>query len=61
MCRARCRRCAFDDVGAGSATTGREQVIKLARLRYGPIELPRDLSAGKWREASDKDIAQLIG
>ena len=37
------------------------EVIKLARLRYGPIELPRDLSAGKWREASDKDIAQLIG
>jgi len=34
-------------------------VIKLARLRYGPIGLPRDLPAGKWRDAGAQSIAQL--
>lgn len=35
------------------------EVIKLARLRYGPIELPRDLPAGKWRDAAAPSIEQL--
>lgn len=35
------------------------EVIKLSRLRYGPVELPRDLPAGKWRDAPDQAIASL--
>lgn len=36
------------------------EVIKLARMRYGPIELPRDLPAGKWRDAVPRFIERLI-
>jgi 23S rRNA pseudouridine2605 synthase len=35
------------------------EVIKLARLRYGSLELPGDLPAGKWREAHARAIEQL--
>ena len=28
------------------------QVSRLSRVRYGPLELPADLAAGKWRELS---------
>ncbi len=35
------------------------EVIKLARVRYGPIELPRDLPAGRWRDAS-ADAVELL-
>jgi 23S rRNA pseudouridine2605 synthase len=35
------------------------EVIKLARVRYGPIELPEDLPAGKWRDVVSQSIEQL--
>ena len=35
------------------------EVIKLARVRYGPIELPRDLPAGKWRDVASQSTEQL--
>jgi 23S rRNA pseudouridine2605 synthase len=31
------------------STVGHE-VLRLARVRYGPVELPRDLPPGKWRD-----------
>lgn len=37
------------------------EVVKLARLRYGPIELPRDLPAGRWRDAPTQLIDRLVG
>jgi 23S rRNA pseudouridine2605 synthase len=35
------------------------EVIKLVRVRYGPIGLPGDLAAGKWRDAQAQSIEQL--
>ena len=35
----------FEAVGA--------RVSRLIRIRYGPVELPRDLSPGKWRELAN--------
>ncbi|MFZ0550718.1 MAG: pseudouridine synthase [Steroidobacteraceae bacterium] len=34
-------------------------VSRLLRIRYGPIELPRDLRAGKWRLLEDSLVAAL--
>jgi 23S rRNA pseudouridine2605 synthase len=40
------------------AAVGHE-VLHLARIRYGPVELPRDLAAGRWRDAPPDLIARL--
>jgi 23S rRNA pseudouridine2605 synthase len=40
------------------AAVGHE-VSRLLRVRYGPIELPRDLPAGSWRRADAHEIARL--
>jgi 23S rRNA pseudouridine2605 synthase len=36
------------------------EVSRLLRIRYGPIELPRDLRAGDWRLLDDRLIAALV-
>jgi 23S rRNA pseudouridine2605 synthase len=35
-------------------------VSRLSRVRYGPIELPRDLAAGKWRALAAKEVNGLF-
>jgi 23S rRNA pseudouridine2605 synthase len=35
------------------------EVSRLLRIRYGPIELPRDLRAGQWRFLDDRQVAAL--
>lgn len=35
------------------------QVSRLIRVRYGPVVLPRDLAAGRWRELNPAQIARL--
>ena len=35
-------------------------VSRLARTRYGPIELPADLAAGKWRELDAEAVKSLF-
>jgi 23S rRNA pseudouridine2605 synthase len=35
-------------------------VSRLVRLRYGPIELPGDLAAGRWRELRNPVILQKL-
>jgi 23S rRNA pseudouridine2605 synthase len=35
------------------------EVSRLLRIRYGPIELPRDLRAAQWRLLDDRQIAGL--
>ena len=35
------------------------EVSRLLRIRYGPIELPRDLRAGQWRLLDDRLITAL--
>jgi 23S rRNA pseudouridine2605 synthase len=35
-------------------------VSRLSRLRYGPVELPADLAAGKWRELPVKAVNGLF-
>lgn len=35
------------------------EVSRLLRIRYGPIELPRDLRAGRWRLLEDRLVAAL--
>jgi 23S rRNA pseudouridine2605 synthase len=36
------------------------EVSRLLRIRYGPIELPRDLRAGQWRLLEDRLVAALV-
>lgn len=40
------------------STVGHE-VIKLTRLRYGPVALPRELAAGRWCEAPGQAVDLL--
>lgn len=35
------------------------KVSRLIRVSYGPIELPRSLRQGQWRDLSDKDMRDL--
>jgi 23S rRNA pseudouridine2605 synthase len=35
-------------------------VSRLARVRYGPVELPPDLAAGQWRELAGKAVNGLF-
>jgi 23S rRNA pseudouridine2605 synthase len=35
------------------------EVSRLQRMRYGPLELPTDLPAGRWRLARASEIAAL--
>jgi 23S rRNA pseudouridine2605 synthase len=35
------------------------RVSRLRRVRYGPVELPRDLAPGEWRELSAGRVARL--
>jgi 23S rRNA pseudouridine2605 synthase len=42
----------FEAVGA--------RVSRLIRVRYGPVELPRDLPAGRWREMENPVILQKL-
>ncbi len=35
-------------------------VSRLTRVRYGPIELPAELAAGKWRELPAKTVNGLF-
>jgi 23S rRNA pseudouridine2605 synthase len=37
------------------------EVISLMRVRYGPVELPRDLPAGEWREVAKAVVGRLSG
>jgi 23S rRNA pseudouridine2605 synthase len=40
------------------------EVSRLNRIRYGPLELPRDLKPGEWRAASREQleaVARLVG
>lgn len=36
-------------------------VSRLIRVRYGPIEMPADLDAGKWRELAPERVSGLFG
>jgi len=36
------------------------EVSRLLRIRYGPIELPRDLRPGQWRLLDEPPIARLL-
>jgi 23S rRNA pseudouridine2605 synthase len=36
------------------------EISRLARIRYGPIELPRDLPAGRWRAVPKELVERLI-
>jgi 23S rRNA pseudouridine2605 synthase len=36
------------------------QVSRLVRVRYGPLELPRDLPVGRWRELSARRVQGLL-
>ena len=42
----------FEAVGA--------RVSRLIRVRYGPVELPRDLAPGQWREMENPVILQKL-
>jgi 23S rRNA pseudouridine2605 synthase len=36
------------------------KVSRLLRVRYGPVELPRDLKPGRWVELDDKSVAEIV-
>lgn len=36
------------------------KVSRLLRVRYGPVELPRDLRPGRWVELDEKDVAAIV-
>lgn len=36
------------------------QVSRLLRVRYGPVELPRDLRPGRWIELDEKSVAEIV-
>jgi len=36
------------------------KVSRLLRVRYGPVELPRDLRPGRWRELDEKCVAEIV-
>ena len=36
------------------------RVSRLVRVRYGPVELPGDLPAGRWRELASEATARLV-
>jgi 23S rRNA pseudouridine2605 synthase len=42
----------FEAVGA--------RVNRLLRVRYGPVELPRDLEPGQWREMQNPAILRKL-
>ena len=42
----------FEAVGA--------RVNRLFRVRYGPVELPKDLQAGQWRELAPARVKELL-
>jgi 23S rRNA pseudouridine2605 synthase len=42
----------FEAVGA--------RVSRLLRVRYGPVELPRDLKPGEWRELARESLEKLF-
>ena len=35
-------------------------VSRLIRIRFGPVELPRNLPHGRWREVEGKDLKELL-
>ena len=37
------------------------RVSRLLRVRYGELELPRDLEPGRWRELPRRDVERLFG
>lgn len=36
------------------------KVSRLLRVRYGPVELPRDLRPGNWIELDEKSVAEIV-
>jgi 23S rRNA pseudouridine2605 synthase len=36
------------------------KVSRLLRVRYGPVELPRDLRPGRWVELDEKSVAAIV-
>jgi 23S rRNA pseudouridine2605 synthase len=36
------------------------KVSRLLRVRYGPIELPRELRPGRWAELGPEDVARIV-
>jgi 23S rRNA pseudouridine2605 synthase len=36
------------------------KVSRLLRVRYGPVELPRDLEPGRWIELDEKSVAEIV-
>jgi 23S rRNA pseudouridine2605 synthase len=36
------------------------KVSRLLRVRYGPVELPRDLRPGNWIELGGKTVAEIV-
>jgi 23S rRNA pseudouridine2605 synthase len=37
------------------------RVSRLVRVRYGPIQLPHDLTSGRWRELAQDEVLRLKG
>jgi 23S rRNA pseudouridine2605 synthase len=36
------------------------KVSRLLRVRYGPVELPRDLRPGRWIELDEKSVSEIV-